>query len=497
MTPHRAHLHSTPWTGEEISRFAEVKRFLERFQGDAAFRERLPKDPAACAREHGFRLDPDELRCLWDVDLKLALLRGERPGFELPPLAAGYRAWINERLRWRDKVREACAPRDPRWRTWRERQMNRACNEMGDAWSRTIIFDTAAIELSKGCSVGCWFCGVAAPRLQDHLRATLENRRLFRGVMEVLVDLVGVEAASAHFLYWASDPLDNPDYEQFCEDFRDVVGVFPLMTSALALRDVERTRRVLRRLLEDDSGVHRFSVLTLRQLDRIHQEFTPEELARVELVLLNPESIVVKANSGRFRQKAEANPAVIEREVAKMPIDRELLDEWEGYAGPGSIACVTGVLINLVERTIKLITPCKANDRWPLGYVVFDEGRFGDPADLRRRVEAMIEAHMPACLPAAGTVRFRDDLSLELTDDGFSVFTPYGGARFGGNGRSAYFKDLGALIAEGTHSGSAIADRLLERHAVFHGDTFRNLDWLFGRGLLREEPELVAAATAA
>ena len=488
MSQHRPPLHRSAWTPEEISQFCQIKRFMERYQADPVFRERLPREMQACANDYGFSLDPEPLRCLWDVDLKLSLLKGERPDFRLPPLVDRYRHWIGERLRWREQVRNACAPREPRWRTWRERQMKRAQSEMGDAWSQTIIFDTAAIELSKGCSVGCWFCGVDAPRLEDHLHYTPENARLFRGVMEVLVDLVGVEAASAHFLYWASDPLDNPDYEKYCKDYRDIVGVYPLTTTALAMRNPERTHNLLRMLMEDETGVHRFSILTLKLLNRVHEEFSPEELARVELCLLNPESVLVKANAGRFRKKVETRPELLAREASKVPVGREVLDEWDGYAGPGTIACVSGLLLNLVDRTVKLITPCKASDRWPLGYIVFAEDRFETPSELRRLVSSMIGSRMTTQVPVTETVRFRQDLTLEMSEDGFTLFTPFRGASFGRNGSAAYFKDLGAMMAEGTYSAGDIADRLLARHGIFHSDTYRNLDWMFERGLLQDEP---------
>src|SRR4051812_11916837 len=126
MSQNRPPLHRSTWTTEEISDFSQVKRFMERFQGDPVFRERLPKEMQACASEYGFTLDPESLRCMWDVNLKLSLLRGEHPDFPVPPLVAKYRTWIGERLHWRERIRTACAPNEPRWRSWRERQMNRA-----------------------------------------------------------------------------------------------------------------------------------------------------------------------------------------------------------------------------------------------------------------------------------------------------------------------------------------------------------------------------------
>jgi len=34
-------------------------------------------------------------------------------------------------------------------------------------------------------------------------------------------------AAGRGFCYWGTDPMDNPDYEKFCLDFHEVLGIFP------------------------------------------------------------------------------------------------------------------------------------------------------------------------------------------------------------------------------------------------------------------------------
>ena len=44
----------------------------------------------------------------------------------------------------------------------------------------------------------------------------------------------------------------------------------------------------------------------------------------------------------------------------------------------GTIACVSGFLFNMVERNVRLISPCNASERWPLGYRIYDEGTFTD-----------------------------------------------------------------------------------------------------------------------
>ena len=45
--------------------------------------------------------------------------------------------------------------------------------------------------------------------------------------------------------YYATEPLDNPDYEKFADAFYDVFGVVPQLTTAAAMRKPERTKAYL------------------------------------------------------------------------------------------------------------------------------------------------------------------------------------------------------------------------------------------------------------
>ena len=152
-----------------------------------------------------------------------------------------------------------------------------------------LVHATCCFELAKGCSVGCWFCGVAAPKLGGMFQATPENRKMWRGALKVVRSVVG-PGAKRGFCYWASDPLDNPDYEKFACDFHHILGTFPQTTTAIPLRDAQRTRRVLSLSQERGCDLNRFSVLTLKTFERIFQEFTPQELVYVELIPQNKES---------------------------------------------------------------------------------------------------------------------------------------------------------------------------------------------------------------
>ena len=127
-----------------------------------------------------------------------------------------------------------------------------------------------------------------------------------------------------------------------------------------------------------DSAVDRFSVIALNSLNRIHEGFTPEELLRVECVPQNKESAeagrYLKSNAGRARKFARKRAG-------------ELVSEEQS----STIACVSGFLFNMVERTVKLISPCNASERWPLGYWVIAQGTFGTAAELRDLMRSMID----------------------------------------------------------------------------------------------------------
>ncbi|AII48203.1 hypothetical protein KR52_03400 [Synechococcus sp. KORDI-52] len=98
----------------------------------------------------------------------------------------------------------------------------------------------------------------------------------------------------------------------------------------------------------------RLSINSLKELHIIMQEFSAIELKDIDLVLQNPESLKTKSCAGRAKD---------------LSINTQL----------GSIACVSGFLINLSQRNIKLISPCIDFERWPQGYAVYAETELDDP----------------------------------------------------------------------------------------------------------------------
>ena len=155
-----------------------------------------------------------------------------------------------------------------------------------------------AFELSKGCTFGCWFCGISAASYEGHLPYDGAGRALWRDVLASAASLLG-PAMQTGTCYWATDPSDNPDYTRFLDDFREITGALPQTTTAGAIRDVRWTREVLAQAATGPATPTRFSVLSNGMLRRIHETFAAEELLSVELVLHNPESALGVARSGR------------------------------------------------------------------------------------------------------------------------------------------------------------------------------------------------------
>jgi len=456
---------------------AAVKRFGERWRADRAFREALPKDPVNVARQYGLEADPVMLRSLWDIRFN-----AEQPADWQPPVAVQrYRMFVREKLLHREGLRSReCVPADPRHRAWRERQIARTMTHLGPRSYDGIIHAPFAIEVSKGCSVGCWFCGVSAERRQSDFLYTPENARLWRRVLEALTRALG-PAATAGFAYWATDPLDNPDYEKLCLDMAGICGRFPQTTTAQPQKHVERMKRLLR--LSEDHGctINRISVLTLKHFDKVMESFSAEELLHCEIVAQNIEASHIQGNAGRARGA---------RKLKRSAEAHGLVDDaWEKV--PGTIACVSGWLVNMVERRVRLITPCPASDRWPDGYWVLDDRHFRDGEEFEAHLEDMMERHMGTAIRASQPARFRPD--LRITCDGHTIHAAGWGAttRVAGGGHVAELAE--ALVRGDLTAGELAVQRedLYGRSAAMTMDT---LNQIFAAGALDEEPRDRGAA---
>ena len=380
---------------EYIREVAEAKRALELWTMEPGFQEEFLAAPEATLKKHGLSIDVFSVKVLCINEL--AIEYQKRPLEEFPRVARRYRGFIREKLTERNRMaREACVPSHPAFRAWRGRQLNRCWVELGGK-NASLIHGPITFELDLGCSVGCPFCGVMAGKLQKVCPYDEENAPLWQGILSFLKETVG-DAAGQGTCYYATEPLDNPYYEKFAEDFFQVFGIEPQLTTAVSMRRPERTRAYLLEALEKNRRVHRFSVLSLDILHKIFKTFTMEELICVELL---PQ--FTEAPHNRFAKAGRA------RESDSLKVEA---------ADGNTIACVTGFVVNMAERSLRLITPCGSSAEHPTGEIHIAKEFFSDLDDFKRVFMSMIDRYMQTEFSKEMPLYLRPGISFDKTAAG-------------------------------------------------------------------------------
>ncbi|MDD5521986.1 MAG: radical SAM family RiPP maturation amino acid epimerase [Kiritimatiellae bacterium] len=469
-----------------------VKRFLELWTSGPAFKAEVLKDPQGTMHHYGLDVDPEDIRALWDWDYAAKAVAENLP---VTPTVKQYREFINEKLRWRELVREECSPAEHRFKTWRDRQIKRNMLEIGVDQDSKMIHTPVAFELAYGCSMKCWFCALNAPPLQAVYEYTPENRNLFRAILAILKDVAG-PSAKWGCSYWATEPLDNPNYEKFCMDFYDILGIYPQTTTADPMRDPARLRKILADSRARGCLVNRFSIMTLQILERVHREFTPDELQWVELILQNAEADPVKAVSGRFTERNRTNPKLAEREKAKvLAAIKEQNKNFKGDLStinvnlPGTTSCMTGFRINMVKKTVELASPCNACEKWPNGYIVFESGTFNTAEDFKSLVDGMVERVMLTTVPADRRLRLGRVLKYSHVPNGFQVASISRGVQVANEASADMIRMIGDLIRDGQNTACEIALLCFYQLGVPTEVTMGAINHLFENGMLDEEPD--------
>jgi hypothetical protein len=202
----------------------------------------------------------------------------------------------------------------------------------------------------------------------------------------------------------------------------------------------------------------------------------------VDLVLQNAEALSYKYVDGRFRDAAAKDPMLISREVAKMRYVYDAPEE--DLALPTTTACVSGFLVNMLERRVQLISPCPSSDRWPFGCIVFEEGRFETAAELERLLDGMVDRHMTTGAPRNRPARLLPELRYEELPDGFRVTSRTEEVAFESRPLSDFMKALGAELRAGAKTPRALAEWAEETLAVPAADALQAVDEVWKAGAL-------------
>ncbi len=446
-------------TPSQRSKIARIKRFLECMSGDPKFRSNLeqhPHDAQKICQKAGLDIDPYALKPMWENGFKVNLTKELIGQYELISL---WTDWLRDLIEFRDRMRtHGQTPLNPAFHNWRNRQMARCDNELGDTKS-VIIHSPVAFELSGGCSVGCWFCGLNAASFEGYYPATLENIALWKEVLSTFRTCLG-DGVQTGFCYWGTEPTDNPDYLTLIQVYRDTIGVLPQTTTARPAKDLEWTRTMIQLYDQEQCVPARFSVLSRSVLDKIHGTFTPEELLCVDLIQQHSGAVTVKAGAGRFLD--QDNPDFVKEETETT----------------GTIACVSGFLVNMQRQTIELVSPCRASKRWPTGYRIHKRGRFTDGTGIKRFIQEACDELMPPHLTEKRIIRFRGDLTFEYLDKGFSLKNDCTTIRFCGD----FHRKMGKLLVKGSCSTGDIITALCQDTDFF--SVTSALQLLYDKGLL-------------
>jgi hypothetical protein len=484
---------------DEMRMLVEAKRFFECYQGDRAFREaadaggKFTDEQRRMLKDIGVTFEPEAMELVWtrpDLFNRTPSLVVLHPSFEEVPseihaALAPYpemRIW----LRWRHRsqrmllvqklVASSRPTLSPEYTTWRARRVAAVRNELG-SYGWALDHPCHAVEMAVGCSVGCGFCAFDAGKLQTVFDlGRPENRELVRGVATGMANVLGWPAAHG-MLYWSTEPHDNPHYVKLLEFWHRMTGA--MLCTATARAGEDWVRELIDFYSTGPVPWPRISVLSRGIMRRLHGAFTPMELRDTALLMQqkDAEALRAKVPGGRERMLRQLVEADDLRNV-----DFENLPE--GFEPPqGSIACISGPLVNMVNRTMKLISPCYTTMEYRYGYRVFDETTFDGPEDFEVALKRMVRRSMVVRPYPEMPMRWRDDLKAVPQPDGFTLLSPTTRRDFR---RGELHLRTAELIGRGDRTYEQVFEALSDNPRVGPMAAISMLDSLFRKGYLCE-----------
>jgi len=265
-------------------------------------------------------------------------------------------------------------PLSEAWNKWREGQKKRYEAEDKSIRGREISFIPFAIELTVGCSGGCSFCGFSAGKLYQQERTYQQEERVYTEILKHIKALTGQDYGQYGILYWATDPMDQGEYEKYAMKFKDIMGTLPCTTTALAEQNIVK----------------------LKQLIRLYKASKTEDYWKLRVSIRNEKAYrLLKSNLSKSEQAIiEINPQYgwLENTFAKAGRAYKGQTIEEQQLCGGTIACITGFEISLPLRRIRLITPCLADEVNKNGYRIIHEESFSSSLEFKEKLNSMLAA---------------------------------------------------------------------------------------------------------
>lgn len=324
--------------------------------------------------------------------------------------------------------------------TWRKRKILSTQSELG-FYGTNIDHPTFAIELGVGCTVGCTFCAYDAQKLESNFDFNNNNNlELFKAVSRSLQLILG-DGCGGGMLYYATEPNDNPDYINFLKIYYQITG-YKLCTSTARysmdwLEDLIKFYSI-----PEPSFWPRVSVLSPHIMEKIHKHFSPIEFIYpwilAQSIEMEDERAKVPGGREEFGMKALSEIKDARHYTSADQVDYSLIPQ-------GSIACVTGFRINMVQKTITLTSPCYTSYKWSHGYRNYGTVSFSTPESVYPAFIDLINQFIPNCSDNNLMFSWRDDLDFRLFEDGFELVSPYLFHSFRG---SEFYKALGLLYSK-------------------------------------------------
>ena len=362
-----------------------LKAFHDQYICDENFRASLEKDFQSVLKTHYPRLRSSDVNSYVNrTTYRIANLSKHRSELNIR---------LHEILKTEQSYRQHLKSLQPLhigMKEWRKAQITRLSKEDMSERCAQITHIPFAIELTEGCSGGCHFCGLSASPLQTGVVGYNNNVDLFNTLLHELYEICGLNAIGGT-LYMATDPFDHPEFEQYAASFKKILGLWPVMTTALAERNLKRMKSLinLRADGQDRPWGIRCSLRSKSAYQTLFRELSPLERASLVLIPQYPGALSEQAIAGRAFS---------------------IKDQESQHLLGGTIACVSGFLISLPRQLISLVTPCVAEPNHPKGYRILCQTSF-TAETLRPKLELLLSQMPCPAIDAQTLLRLTIDSS--------------------------------------------------------------------------------------